>query len=337
MPKRLSTASPTTLLDIVIPVYGQIGLLEACLKTVFEHTRVPYTVILVDDNSPIHSCTREFMGRFAHDRRVTCISNLENQGFGETCNRGASLGDAPFICFLNSDTEVTPSWDTGLLASFSLSRSIAAVGPKLLYPSQRREPASGSLPRHLAPIAGKGAHPAQPSRPVLNPADHPRGTIIQSAGLAIHRASGKPYDPYTHRSEDHPPANRRTYVPAVTGACMIVRRDRFRGFDPLYVKGCFEDVDLCLDFYRRRYKVLYEPTVTVYHHQGASYNHSESSRNLSRFVDKWRGRRMPPNAQDLPDSATLPPPPEIDWTQPVPAIYDALRGVRKEPSDALEH
>ena len=57
-------------------------------------------------------------------------------------------------------------------------------------------------------------------------------------------------------------------VPAVTGACMALRRadlDAIGGWDESYLIGDFEDSDLCLKLRERGASVAYCPGVTLVH------------------------------------------------------------------------
>ena len=72
----------------------------------------------------------------------------------------------------------------------------------------------------------------------------PNGTV-QHAGVVIGQ------DRWPHNLYTGFPASTRRQplrLPAVTAACMLVRRDAFEpagGFDPAFLNG-YEDVDLCL-------------------------------------------------------------------------------------------
>jgi GT2 family glycosyltransferase len=64
------------------------------------------------------------------------------------------------------------------------------------------------------------------------------------------------------------PAKELTVVPAVTGACMLVRRcdfDAVGGWDTGYLIGDFEDSDLCLKLRSSGLASAYLPTVQLTH------------------------------------------------------------------------
>ena len=66
-----------------------------------------------------------------------------------------------------------------------------------------------------------------------------------------------------------------TFVEAVTGACIAVRRvdlEQVNNFDSGYLAGDFEDSDLCLKLYSIGLKIAYMPTVQLTHLERQSFN-----------------------------------------------------------------
>jgi hypothetical protein len=58
-------------------------------------------------------------------------------------------------------------------------------------------------------------------------------------------------------------------VEAVTGACMLVRK-RFAEFDTSYIRGYYEDIDLCLKARLKGYKVYISHESKLIHYEGKS-------------------------------------------------------------------
>jgi GT2 family glycosyltransferase len=96
--------------DIVIPVYGGLHVLTACVASVQARTTWPHRIIIVDDSSP-DDCTKAWLGTWQEKNpQHTVLFNKKNRGFASTVNRGIEEGTAPYICVLNSDTVVTSGW-----------------------------------------------------------------------------------------------------------------------------------------------------------------------------------------------------------------------------------
>ncbi len=89
---------------------------------------------------------------------------------------------------------------------------------------------------------------------------------------------------------DFPDANILEQVPAVTGACFMVRTKTFKelkGFDPHYFCG-WEDIDYCLEINKMGKKVFYQPKSVLHHYEGRSEGRfvAEDS-NREYFMKKW--------------------------------------------------
>lgn len=82
------------------------------------------------------------------------------------------------------------------------------------------------------------------------------------------------------------------YVPAVTGACMLIKRDVFNdlgGFDDGYENG-FEDVDLCLKAMKKGYKIALSGKTDIIHYekQTREFDMERFKKNKERLVKKWQ-------------------------------------------------
>ncbi|MCB9134666.1 MAG: glycosyltransferase [Anaerolineales bacterium] len=246
--------------DIVIPIYGQPDLLRRCVASVLATTLDDVHLILVDDCTPGGDITALFETWHDHPR-VTLARTSTNQGFIGTCKLGASLGKAPYLLFLNSDTEaLTPGWLTHLLPT---EEDIAVTGARLLYPADMPGPLRGT---------------------------------IQHAGIARNPA-GVPYHPFLGQPVSCPQANQRRDVNAVTGACFLIRRavwENLSGWDAAFGRGVYEDVDLCWRVRQSGYRVQYRPEATLIHHESASKaadgSHSlnaHTQENLLTLQSRW--------------------------------------------------
>jgi GT2 family glycosyltransferase len=263
-------------LDIVIPVYGQPDLLRECLQSVeVAGLTVDYQLLLVDDCSPDRDALEPLYTSLNSDTKV--LYNQQNKGFPATANRGAAAGKSPAILFLNTDVTLEKNalramldalW--GDIAKGPISPGSDAktgvVGPKLLFPK------SPNIPPEW------------------------QGTV-QHAGLAIN-GQGRPFHIQKGWAADNPRLNEPRAMQAVTGACMMTRRDLWEtvqktyrqngdpsggGFNEVYALGTYEDVEYCFAARGNEYKVVYQPLATGYHHVGASVaNHDGGGYPLGR-------------------------------------------------------
>ena len=249
-------------LDIVIPVYGRPDLLKQCLASV-EATclDINYRVIIVDDKSPNQAEMDAVYSVL--NGSTTVIKSRQNQGFPATASAGAAKGHARSILFLNSDIELKSGAIRAMLDMLWTANppegmmdptappTVGVVGAKLLFAEGTKHGPAGK---------------------------------IQHAGMAFN-ISGQPIHPCIGWSADHPKVNIQRSIQIVTGALMMTKRlcwdavtASYRaggdpaegGFNPVYGKGTFEDVEYCIAARGNGYRVVYEPSAVAYHHVGAS-------------------------------------------------------------------
>jgi GT2 family glycosyltransferase/glycosyltransferase involved in cell wall biosynthesis len=188
-------------------------------------------------------------------RRVSGVRLLElgsNLGFARACNAGGAAARSRRLLFLNNDAVPLAGWLAPMLAALDRDPLIAIVGSRLLYPY---------------------------------------GRLVQHAGIDIN-AEGDPYHPLKFQPGDDPTVAVDRFVPAVTGACMLVRRDLFErlgGFDTKFENG-YEDVDLCLRARDADHRVLYCGSSVLLHHEAASEGRLDPARGRSN-LERFRRRR----------------------------------------------
>lgn len=110
-------------IDIVIVNWNAGDLLRACVQSVLDHAGDTVARIIVVDNGSVDGSIR----RLPADPRIVVDETGKNLGFGRACNRGAAIGDAPYLLFLNPDTQIYPSTLTDVLA-FMEAAANARVG-----------------------------------------------------------------------------------------------------------------------------------------------------------------------------------------------------------------
>jgi O-antigen biosynthesis protein len=109
--------------------------------------------------------------------------------------------------------------------------------------------------------------------------DH-AGIVFDLVGLPDHYGKNYPFLlPFDYRD-----------FPAVTAACMLIRRSLFEemnGFDEKYLNGC-EDVDLCLRLRTARYRNIVAGRSQVFHHVSASPGRRDNDKsNNQKLLAAW--------------------------------------------------
>lgn len=251
--------------SIIIPCFNQANYTRLCLEALIAHTPEDrYEVILVDNASK--DGTGSLLDALEGD--VTILRNDENLGFARACNQGAARAKGRYLLFLNNDTEAHPGWFQPLIELLDREPELAAVGPKLLFPD-------GTLQHAGVEVVGGDGAPL----------------------VARHR--------YYRQPANHAEANARADVKALTGAALMVRRDLFEavgGFEEAYWNG-YEDIDLCFKLLDRGYRLAYEPSSCLTHHESVSGPERwiKARANTRLLNERWAGRIT---ADRLPESAS---------------------------------
>jgi len=232
----------------IIPTRNRHELLRKCIEGL-RRTRYNAIETIVIDNGSDETETLDYLTLLEADGTIV----LRMPGpFNYSALNNAAVKHARgnLLCFLNNDVEMTdPDW-LSLLAQHAMRTDIGAVGARLLYPD-------GTL-QHAGVFTGIGG----------------------GAGHA-HRFQRADEPGYFER------ARLPQRVSAVTGACLVVARDKFLavgGFDEERFPVAFNDVDLCLKLNARGWQSFYEPRSTLIHHESKSRGSDASRGNRARFA-----------------------------------------------------
>src|SRR5258706_2155939 len=81
------SVKPDESVNIVIPVYNSVHLVEDCIKSVLDNTNWPYHLTIVDDASDQFTHNRLERWADLFEGKITLITNKKNKGFAATVNR----------------------------------------------------------------------------------------------------------------------------------------------------------------------------------------------------------------------------------------------------------
>jgi GT2 family glycosyltransferase len=154
--KKLSIASPGTMVSIIIPCCGMIEYTKLCVPSLLRYTRLPFEMIFLDIGSL--DGTAEYLAgiKAASTLRVEVIRTPADLGIPEACKEAISEARGEYLVLLNNDTVVTEGWLQQLINLLSLSPAFGMVGPMSNYaaPPQlvetvpyRVKPKRGNTPR----------------------------------------------------------------------------------------------------------------------------------------------------------------------------------------------
>ncbi len=115
--------------DIIIPVWNQLQLTKECIDSISEHTKLPYNLIIIDNNSDkeTENYLKSLKGK--DGLNVALIRNEQNLGFAKAINQGMKVSHADYICLLNNDTQVYDGWLKELINVAQSNLRIGIVNP----------------------------------------------------------------------------------------------------------------------------------------------------------------------------------------------------------------
>lgn len=245
------------LLSVIIPSKDNPEALFQCLDSLTERTCTlcTFEIVLVDNGSSDENREKILQkvrrlneqskipesGETAGKKKCTALKECRYYykampfNFSAMCNLGAEKAKGEVFLFLNDDMEITePDWMDKMMEKALLPYA-GAVGAKLLYP---------------------------------------RSDTIQHAGITNLRVGPAHKLQYLSDGEvRYFGMNRGVHdMLAVTGACLMVRREVFGeagGFcEKLAV--AFNDVDLCYTIFENGYYNIVRNDVTLFHHESLS-------------------------------------------------------------------
>lgn len=213
----------------------------------------PNSEIIIIDN---HS--RDGTTNYLSNYDCTVKINKANLGFAKAHNQGARIAQGDYLLLLNNDTTITPGFIEKMRQVFDKDPQIGIVGC-LIY--------TMGTPRKIQ-HAG-----------VMFTPDY----IAYELGLEVPSITSQiPLsDPRAHTIRE---------VPAVTAACMMIRKDiwfEVGGFDEEYING-WEDNDLCLKVREKGYKIFFTGEAVIYHQKfGSPGRLAKEAQNRARFDSIW--------------------------------------------------
>lgn len=223
--------------SFVIPTRDRADLLGLALRSLIALTRYRAFEIIIVDNGSTEPETFALFDEIKALWPATLVLR-DDGGFNypRICNAGVDAASGDLICLLNNDIEVVePGWLDEMVALASLPGA-GIVGAKLLFPDRTIQ--------HAGVIAGLFAY-----------AGHWFAHAAANAGG---------YEDRLHSRQN---------LSAVTGACLVIRRDCWEDIGPLdaerFAEDC-NDIDLCLRAMAGGYEVVWTPFACLVHHESAS-------------------------------------------------------------------
>ena len=242
----------TPLVSIIIPTRAAQGLIETCVSSIRRLTAYRNFEIVIIDNVAADDANGKAWVRDNADRLVPAPAGPFN--WSRFNNAAASSAAGEYLLLLNDDVEVLePDWLHALL-EHAQRPEVGIVGGRLLYPDDTVQHAGMFLTG-----SATGRHAFR----------HKRRGQLGYFGLAL-----------TQRN-----------VAAVTGACLMTRREVFWRLGGLNEAHDIvnNDLDYCLKAAKQGLLCVYTPYAVLRHHERASRGEAADHHDDDAFAQDWRG------------------------------------------------
>jgi GT2 family glycosyltransferase len=224
--------------DVIIVNYNTGELLTHCVQSVF--AAGANKIIVVDNAS--HDNSINYLRQQIQTPSLWIMMNQRNVGFATACNIGAHSANANTLLFLNPDCTIAPDAIDQLMRVLHSDTTIGMTGGLLLNPDGTEQPGG----RRLFPT--------------------PQRAFARAFGLGyLSRKFPAVFPDFALHRTALPTVP--TQIEAISGACMLVKRAAIEdvGFwDADYFLHC-EDLDLCLRFQYKDWKIYFVPAAKVTH------------------------------------------------------------------------
>jgi GT2 family glycosyltransferase len=246
------------LVSIVIPTggqsreirYQQVVLVNHCVRNIVEKSSYEnYEIVVVADDSTPAAAIAEL--KDVGGDRLRLVDYDRPFSFSAKINAGAVRSEGEHLLLLNDDIEVaTPNWIERMVM-YSAQPEVGAVGGLLLLEDGR----------------------------------------IQHAGVGFE--GGLPGHPYHGFPNDIPGYANAVRIArnslAVTGACLMTRRDLFEEVGGLttVLPVNYNDVDYCLKLRASGKRVIYDPDLVMYHFESSSRSSDVADWEKALLLDRW--------------------------------------------------
>jgi GT2 family glycosyltransferase len=226
---------------VTVSFYTGTPLYEA-IPAILAQPEVGEVIVVNNGNS---SAVLNWLGVLARaDNRVQVVSGHGNIGFAAGCNLGAGLAKGKYLLLVNPDC-ILPAGGLAVLLRDGLSSGGKwMIGGRLL--DQGGSEQSGSRREVLTPW-----------RALVETTRLYRWSVLYKSRLNVHQ---------------EPLPLSTVPVPVISGACMLLPLDAYRGCGGMD-EGYFlhvEDIDFCVRFRKEGGRVLFCPHASLLHYKGSS-------------------------------------------------------------------
>lgn len=227
--------------------------------------------LIVVDNGNSRDVRARLKTLSEQDPRIRFITGQGNVGFATACNLGAAKAEGKYLLLLNPDCIVPSRALVRMVKALEENPQAWLAGCRILNPD--------------------GSEQAGSRRNLLTPGV----AFVENFRLyrLLPRKKGK--DSYFKRMNFHEDegAEQPIFVPAISGAFMLIERERYYELGGLDEEFFFhvEDLDFCYQIHQKGGKILFVPGVAAVHYRSTSqvsdtFVEFYKAKGFTRYFDK---------------------------------------------------
>ena len=260
-------------IQVIIVNYNAGETLPRCIESVLASNE--QLMIKIVDNASTDGSVDQIQSLFGQQENVRILRNNENIGFSRAVNAVAEKAEEEYLLILNPDCELFPGALGQLKQALDNDSGAALSGPRVV--DREGKVQKGTL-RHFP---------------------DPWNSAVTVTGLWRLGRWFPAFKGVNRHKDRLPAANAK--AEAVSGACMLVRREAFEGIggmDEGYGLHC-EDLDLMYRLLQGGFHCVFVPAARVFHQQGVSSSsrplwvHRQKHLGMQRFFLKFQAQRYP--------------------------------------------
>jgi GT2 family glycosyltransferase len=251
LPESLTSLKTRVDISICIVTYQARDLLRDCLNSIYEHTRLPLEIIVVDNGSS-DGVAEMVLQEFAE---VQFIQNDHNAGFTRPMNQALKIAQGRYLLQLNPDTLILPQAFDRLVEFLDSHPQVGICGPKVLNSDRTLQ------------------------KPCRRGESRPLAVLSYFTGLSKlfpkSRRLGEYLMSYMDEDEAHP-------VAGVAGSCMLIRKevlDQIGYLDERFF-AYQEDADFCFRARQAGWQIYYVPQAQIIHYGSMGGSRVEPYRSI---------------------------------------------------------
>lgn len=231
-------------LSLIVVNYNSGDKLKQCIASVLQVSD-DVNIVVVDNASRDNSLAL-LIDAFPDNSNLVISRNHTNCGFSVACNQGSEIAQGKLLLYLNPDCIIEEDTISTLISCLEDDATIGMVGGLLHNPDGSEQ------------IGSRRAVPT------------PWRTLVRVFKLSyLEKRYPRLFSDFNLHKQPLPP--KPVEVEAISGACMLVRReavDDVGGLDEDYFLHC-EDLDWCMRFRQKGWKVVFVPDAKLTHFIGS--------------------------------------------------------------------